>query len=73
MIIFCKIIPNAKQNKVIELTSESFKVYVTAPAREGRANKALINLLADFFEVPKTKIQILKGEKGRKKEVWIDD
>ena len=40
-----KVIPNSKQEKVIQ-EEQRLKVYVKSPALEGKANKALIELLA---------------------------
>lgn len=73
MLIYCKVIPNAKRNKVIKTTDKDYRIYLTSSPQEGRANKALISLLADFFEISKAQIQILKGEKDRNKEIWIEN
>jgi len=65
-----KVIPGAKK----ELWKEEagmVKVYLTAPALEGRANEALICFLAEHFEVKKSAIQIVKGLKSRRKVVNI--
>ena len=47
------------------------KVYLTAPAVEGKANKALIEFLSEHFGVKKRDIKILLGEKSRNKVVEI--
>ncbi|MDD5627107.1 MAG: DUF167 domain-containing protein [Patescibacteria group bacterium] len=71
MTISCKVIPNAKQNKIAVLSDGCFKTYLTVPAVEGKANKALIKILADCFDVAKGKIQIMRGERGRNKIVRV--
>jgi uncharacterized protein (TIGR00251 family) len=65
-----RVVPNAKQNKIIE-EGDKFKVYLTAPAVEGKANKALIQFLAEHFKTKRNKISIIKGEKSRDKIVKI--
>lgn len=70
MKINIKIIPNAKQNKVIQ-EPDKLKIYVTAPAVDGKANKALIELIADYFHVAKSSVKIIKGEKSRNKILAI--
>jgi len=65
-----RVIPKAKQNKVV-VEEERLKVYLTAPAIEGRANEALIKILAAHFQVRKGDIRIVRGEKGREKIVEI--
>ncbi len=65
-----KVIPNAKKNEVIREKGK-LKVYVNAPAKDGRANRALIEILADFFNVKKRDVKIVSGEKSREKMVQI--
>jgi uncharacterized protein (TIGR00251 family) len=66
-----RVIPNAKRNMVLEEEGR-LKVYLTVPPAEGRANKALIELLADHFQVKKSSIRIVKGERARDKVVQIE-
>jgi len=70
MRIAIKVVPNAKQEKIVE-EGGKFKVYLTAPAVEGKANKALIQFLAEHFKTKRNKISIIKGEKSREKVVEI--
>ncbi len=65
-----RVIPKAKQNKVV-VEEDRLKVYLTAPAIEGRANEALIKILAAHFQVRKGDIRIVRGEKSRDKVVEI--
>jgi hypothetical protein len=67
-----KVIPNAKQNRLVEEPGR-LKVYLTAPAVEGKANEALIEFLAEHFKVKKSKISIIRGLKSREKIVEIRD
>jgi len=66
-----KVIPNAKKNEVIR-EEEKLKVYVNVPAKDGKANRALIETLADFFNVKKRDVKIVSGEKSREKMVQIE-
>ncbi|MBU0636847.1 DUF167 domain-containing protein, partial [Patescibacteria group bacterium] len=65
-IIHIKVIPNAKKNEVLE-KDEKFRVYINAPAVDGKANKAMIKVLAEFLKIKKNDIKIIKGEKSREK------
>ncbi len=65
-----KIIPNASKNQVKE-ESGQYKVYVTAPPADGRANQAVIKALAEHFSVAKKQISIIRGVKSRHKTVEI--
>jgi len=66
-----RVIPHAKQNKVVE-SAGVLRVYTTVAPENGRANSAVIELLAEYFDVPKSRIKILKGLTGRDKIVSVD-
>lgn len=68
-----KVIPNSKHNQVVEQTDDSFKIKLTAPPVDGKANKALIEFLSEELNVPKSKISILYGQTNRTKIVEIAD
>lgn len=70
-LIKIKVIPNAKKNKVVE-SEGLFKVYVNAPAVDGKANKALIKVLSEYFDVRKSSVRIIRGEKSREKVVEVN-
>ena len=49
-----------------------YKIKLTAPAIEGKANQALLKLLAKKLGLPKTKIEIISGERSRTKSIRIN-
>ncbi|MGQ9464877.1 MAG: DUF167 domain-containing protein [bacterium] len=69
-LINIRVIPNSKKDEVIQ-ESGGLKVKITAPPVEGKANKALVELLAEYFNVKKNKIRIIKGEKSKNKVIMI--
>lgn len=70
MKISVRVKPNMKEEKV-ERVKDVFTVYVKEPAKEGRANKAVIELLSDYFKVSKSKIVILAGIKSKQKIIEV--
>lgn len=64
--------PGAKQEKV-ETKGEILLVYVKEKPEKGKANKALVRILSDYFSCLREKIKIVKGEKSRKKVVVIEE
>lgn len=66
-----RVTPRAKQNKVVDKDGV-LRVYTTTVPENGRANNAVVDLLADYFHVPKSKIKIIKGLTGRDKVLTID-
>lgn len=71
MKIEVKVIPQSGRNLVKE-ENGIYKIYLTQPALEGRANAALIELLAEHFCVKKSQIEIIKGLKSRLKTISIN-
>ncbi len=65
-----KVVPNAKKEGVIEEDGR-LKIYVHAPALDGKANKAVIEILAKHLGVKKSKVRIVRGETLREKVVEI--
>jgi uncharacterized protein (TIGR00251 family) len=65
--------PNARKAEMIKLADGEYRALVSAPAQDGKANLALIELLAEYFEVPKTTIKILRGHGARHKLIEIPD
>ena len=66
-----KVIANAKINSLEEYTDEILKLRINKPAVDGKANKAIIEYLSVQFDVPKSNIIILKGEKNSLKDLLI--
>lgn len=65
-----KIVPNSSKNEIV-LEEEFVKVKITAQPIEGKANKALIEFLAKKFKIPKTSIEIVKGETTKEKTIFF--
>jgi len=67
-----KVTPNAKKT-LIKKEGNIIKVYLQVPAIEGKANKELIRVLAEYYHVRKSDIEIIKGLKSRNKTISIRD
>lgn len=64
--------PNARHEKVEEIEAGVLKVSVKSPPSEGKANEAVIAVLAKHFGVSKSAVTLLHGAKGKKKLVEIN-
>ncbi len=65
-----KISPNASKNEIIK-THDGVKIKITAPPVDGKANKCLIEFLSKTFKIPKSSIEILRGETSKEKTLLI--
>ena len=71
MKIKVKVKPNAKQNVVTKISESEFGVSVKAKPKDGMANQALVETLAEYFKVSKSAVKIIAGHKARQKLVEI--
>ncbi len=71
MRITVKVKPNSKVESIEKGGERSFTVRVKAPATEGRANDALVEVLSEYFDVPKSRITIASGRNSKLKIVDI--
>lgn len=72
-IIQVRLHPGAKKSVVQPPGAEGdpWEIWVRAPAVEGKANEALIEVLSDHFNCAKSKITLLKGHTSRLKRLSV--
>ena len=68
--------PGKKEDRLLSLAAASdggrvLKIAVTAPPEKGRANDALLLLLARAFDLPRSDLSLLSGGKSRNKLVLV--
>lgn len=71
MLIKARVIPKSKENQVILLNKQEFKIKTTALPSEGKANQMIIKMLSKYFKVAKSNIKIIKGKKTKNKIIEI--
>ncbi len=59
--------PNSKKPRIDKDLLGTMHVYVSQPPLEGKANKAVIEALAEHFKVAKSCVNLLRGEKSKQK------
>lgn len=66
-----KVHPRAKKNAITSAVGDAFKLSLTSPPVDGRANEACIKFFAKLFRVSRSSVTIAAGEKSRTKVVRI--
>jgi uncharacterized protein (TIGR00251 family) len=66
-----KVQPKASANRAAGEHGGALKVAVTAPPEKGKANAAVIALLSKVLGVPKSSIEIIRGDASRTKTLSI--
>ena len=57
------VVPRSGKNEVIPLEDGTYKIKITAAPVDGEANKKLIEVISKYFDVAKSCIIIVKGER----------
>ncbi|MCX6808757.1 MAG: DUF167 domain-containing protein [Candidatus Berkelbacteria bacterium] len=73
MIITVKVVPGAKTGKIEKIDGSNFKIWLHSKPIEGQANKSLIEVLSEYFNVAKSNIKIKSGSNSRIKIVEISE
>ncbi len=71
VLINVKTIPNSKRVKIKKLSENSYSVRLDKPATDGKANIRLVEVLAEYFDVQKSSVTIIKGHKSKDKLIEI--
>ena len=74
MVLYIKAKPNSRFDKV-EKTGSEWQIRLKAPAADGKANEHLIEYLSEILKIPKSKINLKKGQTSRIKclEITADE
>jgi len=57
----------ARKENIIKISQQEYQISVHAAPISGKANQALVDLLAKHFSVPKSSVKLLRGQSSRKK------
>ena len=66
-----KVSANAKRTALLGLHGGSLKIAVSAPARQGRANRALVKFVAELLGVAAANVEVVRGQSSTHKTLYI--
>lgn len=70
--VVVKIKPGSRKGPLVEIDADGqLMVYVREPAVDGKANAAVIRVLAEYFEVPRRNVELTSGATARLKRFRI--
>jgi uncharacterized protein (TIGR00251 family) len=67
-----RVTPGARRNEVVGRHGDGWKVRVAAAPEGGRANEAVLDLLAERLELPRRSLSIVSGHSAREKVVLME-
>ena len=71
MLLKIKVSPRSSKSEIKKISDDTLKIRLTSPPVDGQANEELIELLSESYHVPKSRIIIKKGLRGKNKIVEI--
>jgi len=70
-VIEVRVAPRSSRNEIAGERDGRLLVRVTAPPADGKANAAMLALLAKHLGVPKSRLEIVRGSSSRDKTVAV--
>jgi uncharacterized protein len=66
-----RVSPGAPRSEIVGRHGDAWKVRVAAAPESGKANRAVIDLLAAILEIPRDRLTIVAGRASRDKSVAV--
>jgi hypothetical protein len=70
-ILAVRVVPRSSRAEIIGVVDGSLRVRLAAPPVDGAANAALIELVARLCGIPKSRVNILSGERSKQKRLLL--
>jgi uncharacterized protein (TIGR00251 family) len=71
VLLSVKLQPRASANEIGEPLGNELRIKVTAPPVDAAANEALVRLLADTFDCPRNRVELVRGHTSRHKTIKL--
>lgn len=71
LLLWLRVQPRASKDEFVEPYGDAYKVRITAPPVEGKANDHLLRFLASAFGVGRAAVTLESGESNRSKRFRI--
>jgi hypothetical protein len=72
MIVRVRVQPRARKNALAGKMEQEWKLLLTAPPADGRANQACIEFFSRGLGIPQSRVRLVSGEKSRHKVIELD-
>ena len=71
MVLLVKVQPRASKNSLAAPVGNELRIKVTAPPVDSAANEAVIRFLSEILGIPRNRIELLRGNTSRHKQLKI--
>jgi uncharacterized protein (TIGR00251 family) len=71
--VVVRVKPGSKKGPLVEVAEDGeLTIYVREPAVEGKANEAVVRLLAKHFDVPRSRVELVSGATSQVKRFRVE-
>ena len=67
-----KVVPGSSRDGIVGWLEDALKIKVTAPPEKGRANEAVVSLLAERLGLPADAVSVASGHSSASKTIAIN-
>lgn len=71
LLLFLRVQPRASRDQLVGPHGDHFKLRITAPPVEGKANEHLVKYLAKLHKLPRSQVVLESGDSARTKRIRI--
>ena len=71
LVLAVRVMARAKHNEITGVSNGFLQVRTTAPPADGKANKAVTNMIAKYLKVPVSRVELLRGATHRNKQFLV--
>jgi len=71
LVLRVRVQPRARRNEILDVSNAQLRIRTTATPTDGKANKAIIRLLADYLQVAPSRIKLSHGQSHRNKRLLV--
>jgi uncharacterized protein (TIGR00251 family) len=71
VLLSVKLQPRASKNEIVGALGGELRIKVTAPPVDAAANEALLRLLAEALDCPRSKVELVRGQTSRHKTIKL--
>lgn len=71
IVLQIQVLPNAPKSQIIGEHNQALKIKIKSPPVDGKANEEIIRFFSQIFQISKSKIEVLRGEKSKIKSILV--
>jgi uncharacterized protein (TIGR00251 family) len=73
LLLHLRVQPNASRSEIAGLHGQRLKIRLQSPPQDGKANRELIRFLSKLLKIPKSSLDLIRGQTSRDKTIRLKD